>query len=455
MDITYKLFSPKYAAAVLGLQHEWTLERITFGVVPDTHEAILSYQNDYFYIAFDQDTAVGYTTAEIIKDNEYNIFSAGAIYLRINDLYVESGYRNQKIGERLLSLVEASAEKNGITNIMINSATMDADAVRRFYTRCGYGIWSTTFYKRTKTETRTFDAGFLKYYRFVVIFARYKGQWLYSRGCGCDTWETAGGYIEPGETAIEAAKRELREKTGAADFNIRPAFDCSVYTPAEFSNGQVFFADVRELGQPSDSEMFEVMTCKTCPDKLTYPDILPGLFEQMAKGNTKREIVPVTPATRAPVTDFIIREWLSTEMLIRGEAVDMTKVDGFVLFDEGGHEIIGLITYLIRGGVCEITSLNSKREGRGIGSALIEKVKQAAVVSGWRKIQVVTTNDNINAFGFYQKRGFDLVRVNVGAIDSERKQKPQIPLIGANGIPMRHEVEFVMELEFSGNVAIP
>lgn len=62
------------------------------------------------------------------------------------------------------------------------------------------------------------------------------------------------------------------------------------------------------------------------------------------------------------------------------------------------------------------------------------------------KIQLITTNDNINAIKFYQKRGFDLLQINHSAIDEERKIKPEIPYIGQNGIPIRHEVEFEMEL---------
>jgi GNAT superfamily N-acetyltransferase len=63
-----------------------------------------------------------------------------------------------------------------------------------------------------------------------------------------------------------------------------------------------------------------------------------------------------------------------------------------------------------------------------------------------KRVQLLTTNDNLNAIGFYQKRGFELVGVNLGAIDKERALKPSIPFIGKNGIPIRHEVEFAMYL---------
>ena len=92
------------------------------------------------------------------------------------------------------------------------------------------------------------ELGILKTYRFVVIFARYKEKWLYCRAKVRDTYEIPGGHIEYGETPLEAAKRELYEETGALSFDIEPAFDYSVHIPTGWSNGQVFYAQIHELG---------------------------------------------------------------------------------------------------------------------------------------------------------------------------------------------------------------
>ncbi len=53
----------------------------------------------------------------------------------------------------------------------------------------------------------------------------------------------------------------------------------------------------------------------------------------------------------------------------------------------------------------------------------------------------MTTNDNLEALGFYQKHGFELVKVNRGALNESRKIKPVIPLIGMHGIPLWDELE--------------
>jgi len=155
---------------------------------------------------------------------------------------------------------------------------------------------------------------------------------------------------------------------------------------------------------------------------------------------------PITERTRDLVTAFIAKEWHGTGMLIRGEVIDMTQVDGFVWLEPDGVAIRGLVTYIVCDGVCEITSLNSQRENRGVGTALVELVKAKAREQGCTRLQLITTNDNINAIRLYQKRGFDLVGVNHGAIDRARAQKPEIPLIGQNGIEIHHEIEFAMEL---------
>ncbi len=134
----------------------------------------------------------------------------------------------------------------------------------------------------------TFQLGELKAYRFVVIFARYQGKWLYCRHRERDIYETAGGHIEMledekrFETTIEAAKRELYEETGAIKYDITPVFDYSVHTTTGYSNGQVFLADISELGElPSDFEMAEVKLFDAIPDKMRFPQILPVLYKKL------------------------------------------------------------------------------------------------------------------------------------------------------------------------------
>ena len=148
---------------------------------------------------------------------------------------------------------------------------------------------------------------------------------------------------------------------------------------------------------------------------------------------------------RGEVTAFICSRWLTDKMIIRGAVVDMTRVDGIAVYD--GAALVALITYTINGGVCEITSLDSTIEGRGIGTDLIKRVIDTAKSRQCDKVIVVTTNDNIGAIRFYQNRGFDMARLYLDALDVSRTLKPEIPLTGEDGIPLRHEIEFEYDTE--------
>lgn len=144
------------------------------------------------------------------------------------------------------------------------------------------------------------------------------------------------------------------------------------------------------------------------------------------------------------INTFIEQHWFTTTMIIRGKKIDMTKTEGFYFSEE--ENIIGLITYIVYNDILEITSLDSLQENQGIGSKLIEAVIHEAKERKCQKIVLITTNDNINAIRFYQKRGFDMAHLYRNALDISRKLKPEIPLIGENSIPLRHEIEFEMTI---------
>lgn len=156
------------------------------------------------------------------------------------------------------------------------------------------------------------------------------------------------------------------------------------------------------------------------------------------------EVLKVSSDNREQVNNFIREHWFSDTMALRGELVDMTVLDGFVVFDF--DKIIGLITYRILDKECEIMSLDSLVENRGIGTDLLNRVIELAKERECEKIKLITTNDNINALKYYQRRGFDMVRFYHNALDISRQLKPSIPLVGEYGIPLKHEIEFEMKL---------
>ena len=145
---------------------------------------------------------------------------------------------------------------------------------------------------------------------------------------------------------------------------------------------------------------------------------------------------------------FWREQWSAEFIVAHGEVYRPDGLEGFIALY--GAEWVGLITYVCRGRECEVVFLNSLREKQGIGTRLIENVAAEARRAGCERLFLVTTNDNLEALGFYQKRGFELVSVHRAAVDEARKIKPAIPLIGLHGIPLRDELELEMGLPGPG-----
>lgn len=151
------------------------------------------------------------------------------------------------------------------------------------------------------------------------------------------------------------------------------------------------------------------------------------------------QIRPLQAEDRLWLADFFVTHWGAAEMVVRGEVFYPHTLPGFVALEAG--TVVGLATYRLIGDACELTSIDSLQEGRGVGSLLLTAVVDAATAAGCRRVILVTTNDNLNALRFYQKRGFVLTAVRPDAITQARKRKPSIPLIGMHGIPIRDELE--------------
>ena len=153
----------------------------------------------------------------------------------------------------------------------------------------------------------------------------------------------------------------------------------------------------------------------------------------------------LTAADLPRLRQFWIEHWGGEEISTRGNVYHPKQLDGFVVEDE--NEWVGLITFLIKDNECEVTSLDSLREGKGIATQLLDKAIQEAHAGNCKRLFLITTNDNLHALGFYQKRGFEIVTIYRGAVNESRKIKPTIPLVGMDGIPLRDEIELEVVLK--------
>jgi len=145
------------------------------------------------------------------------------------------------------------------------------------------------------------------------------------------------------------------------------------------------------------------------------------------------------------VARFARERWGSEVVVSRGRLHRMAELPGFVATGDGGR-IAGLVTYLIEVDICELVSLDAVDEGRGVGTQLLELAVEAAQAAGCGQVQLITTNDNMRALRFYQRRGFRLAALHAGAIEQSRALKPEIPEVGSHGIPLRDELLLVRDI---------
>lgn len=129
----------------------------------------------------------------------------------------------------------------------------------------------------------------------------------------------------------------------------------------------------------------------------------------------------------------------------RGELMAAVRRPAVVAYSN--NEVVGVLTYDAVGDECEVLTLHCAQQWAGTGTLLLQQLVDLARGQGCRRLWVVTTNDNVDALRFYQRRGFRLTDLRCGAVDeSRRTMKPSIPTAGSYGIPLRDEIELTRSI---------
>jgi peroxiredoxin/ribosomal protein S18 acetylase RimI-like enzyme len=146
------------------------------------------------------------------------------------------------------------------------------------------------------------------------------------------------------------------------------------------------------------------------------------------------------------VRDELTRHWAGTQIWSRNVGYDADRLPALVAERDGVP--IGLCTYeILPGGAqCEVVTLSTRDEGRGVGERLLDAAADIARAAGCWRIFLTTTNDNIRAIGFYQRCGWTLAAIHKGIVEDARRRGAPIPILGPSGLPVRDEIEF--ELSF-------
>ncbi len=142
-----------------------------------------------------------------------------------------------------------------------------------------------------------------------------------------------------------------------------------------------------------------------------------------------------TPEDTEWIRETFVREWRGDDVgLADGTIIHSDEVPALVAWRCG--ERVGLCAYLITGDLCEIVALVCRPTQQGTGSAMLEAIEGLARQRRCTRLDVATTNDNIDALRFYQRRGFALTELHPKLMDEVRSRKPEVPLVGQYDIPI-------------------
>jgi len=157
------------------------------------------------------------------------------------------------------------------------------------------------------------------------------------------------------------------------------------------------------------------------------------------------------PAELGWAEEVLEHEFAGRMQARRGELVDALEGEEFVAEVDGA--LAGLITYHVSAVSavpeaeirCLVVAAAARRQG--VGTALLDAARGELREEGVRKAWLVTTNDNLDAIGFYQRRGWQLSALHPGAVtEGRRTLKPSIGEIAPNGIPIRDELELTLDV---------
>jgi len=153
------------------------------------------------------------------------------------------------------------------------------------------------------------------------------------------------------------------------------------------------------------------------------------------------------PADEAWISSVLDENWAANGagiIIVHGESFDARTLPALIAGEKGGLAIYKIEPDRIS---AELITLDAVTPHQGIGGALIDALVARLRQQGIHLLRLATTNDNLDALRFYQRRGFRIVAVRPGAVDESRKIKPTIPALGEYGIPIRDEIDLELQIE--------
>ena len=153
---------------------------------------------------------------------------------------------------------------------------------------------------------------------------------------------------------------------------------------------------------------------------------------------------PAQPSDHPTIVEALQQFWGTVIAVGHGVAYDASTLPALLSYQD--DQLTGLLTYQITTEGLEVVTINAVERCRGAGTALLEAAAETGRAASAHRLWLVTTNDNLDALRFYQRRGMRIVSVSPGAVDRSRLIKPSIPLVGLYDIEIHDELTLELSL---------
>jgi GNAT superfamily N-acetyltransferase len=181
-----------------------------------------------------------------------------------------------------------------------------------------------------------------------------------------------------------------------------------------------------------------VLRCTRCGKFVDWED---ARVQVICSCKPRLELPPVlvregTDADRPMVRDLLKRDFGRTQIVAFGDVMDVDQMP--MLVAVAAADPSGALVYRQLGDALHIVALATDPmwQRSGVGGNLVAEAELLARRLSLSKLVVATTNDNLPALYFYQRRGYRLTDLVVNNIAAHTKK--EVP--GFAGIPVRDEV---------------
>lgn len=132
---------------LIRLSAEWESENSCWGYRANTREDLAGRR---VILAEEDGAVIGYLLGlRETAERRSSVMEAGTPYFELEELYVVPARRSQGVGRRLFAMAEEAARAEGLSVLMLTTATKNAKAILHFYLdELRMEFWSARLLKR-------------------------------------------------------------------------------------------------------------------------------------------------------------------------------------------------------------------------------------------------------------------------------------------------------------------